>query len=164
MAVDEPDFDISFGSDPGVRPRKNRLRYERCNLVLVGGQVVTTGIGLGVRTNGFHELKDNVRDIAWHGHALLRGGLDLFSVLLGHGTARLLKPLDVGIVLEERILEHTKNARPDCGIIIAATRHDFCASLERVITVHDVQLGKAGLVPVVGDEGAQAMGDGPVDA
>jgi hypothetical protein len=38
------------------------------------------------------------------------------------------------------------------------------ASLERVITVHDVKLGKAWLEPVCGDEGAQLMGRGSVDA
>jgi hypothetical protein len=43
-AVDELDFNIPVCSDPDVRPRKNRLRYERCYLVLVGGQVVTTGM------------------------------------------------------------------------------------------------------------------------
>ena len=42
-AIVELDLDISLGADPGIRPRKNRLRYERCYLVLVGGQVVTRG-------------------------------------------------------------------------------------------------------------------------
>ena len=69
-AVDELDFDISTGSDPDVRPRKNRLRYERCYLVLVGGQVVTTGVAF-FGTNGSHELKDNVRDSVRHGDALV---------------------------------------------------------------------------------------------
>ena len=38
------------------------------------------------------------------------------------------------------------------------------ASLERIITIHDVKLGKARLEPVCGDEGAQLMGRGSIDA
>jgi len=162
-AVDELDFNISMGSDPDVRPRKNRLRYERCYLVLVGGQIVTTGV-VFFGTNGSHELKDNVRHIVRHGVALVLGGLDLSSVLVGHGTAHLMELVDVGVVLEERILEHAKNAWAEDGGAVSASRKDFLASLERVITVNDVKLGKAGLVPGVGNEGAQLMGSGSVDA
>ena len=127
MDVDEPDFDISFGSDPGVRPRKNRLRYERWYLVLVGGQVVTTGV-IFFGTNGSHELKDNVRHIVRYGDALVPGGLDLSSVLVGHGTARLMEHVDVGVVPEERILEHGENARAEDGGVVRASREDFLAS------------------------------------
>jgi hypothetical protein len=161
--VDELDFNISMGSNPDVRPRKNRLRYERCYLVLVGGQVVTTGV-VFFGTNGSHELKDSVRHIVRHGDALVPGGLDLSSVLVGHGTARLMELVDVGVVLEERILEHAENARAEDGCTVSASRKDFLASLERVITVNDVKLGKAGLIPGVGNEGAQLMGSGSVDA
>ena len=38
------------------------------------------------------------------------------------------------------------------------------ASLERVITVNDVKVGKAGLVPGIGNERAQLMGSASVDA
>jgi len=50
-AVDELDFDVSLSSDPDVTPRTNRLGDERCYLVLVGGEVVSTG-AFGVWTNG----------------------------------------------------------------------------------------------------------------
>ena len=162
-AVDELEMNISMGSDPDVRPRKKRLRYERCYLILVGGQVVTTGV-VFFGGNGSHELKDNVRHIVRHGVALVLGGLDLSSVLVGHGTAHLMELVDVGVVLEERILEHAKNAWAEDGGAVSASRKDFLASLERVITVNDVKLGKAGLVPGVGNEGAQLMGSGSVDA
>jgi len=102
-AVDELEMNISMGSDPDVRPRKKRLRYERCYLILVGGQVVTTGV-VFFGGNGSHELKDNVRHIVRQGHSLVRGGLDLSGVLVGHGTIRLIELVDVGVVLEEKIL------------------------------------------------------------
>ena len=130
---------------------------------LVGGQVVTTGV-IFFGTNGSHELKDNVRHIVRYGDALVPGGLDLSSVLVGHGTARLMEHVDVGVVPEERILEHGENARAEDGGAVSASRKDFLASPERVITVNDVKLGKAGLVPGVGNEGAQLMGSGSVDA
>jgi hypothetical protein len=152
-AVDELDFNIPVCSDPDVRPRKIRLRYERCDLVLVSGQVVTTGVAF-FGTNGSHELKDSVRHIVRHGDALVPGGLDLSSVLVGHDTARLVELVDVGVVMEERILEHAENARAEDGCTVSTSRKDVLASLERVITVNDVKLGKAGLVPGVGNEGA----------
>jgi hypothetical protein len=72
--------------------------------------------------------------------------------------------VDVGVVVEERILEHAENAGAEDGCTVSASRKDFLASLERVITVNDVKLGKAGLIPGVGNEGAQLMGSGSVDA
>lgn len=48
--------------------------------------------------------------------------------------------------------------------VVSETRHNFEALLERIITVNDVKLGKAGLVSGVGNEGAQLMGSGSVDA
>jgi len=166
-AADELDLDISFGSDPDVRPRKNRLRYERCDLVLVGGEVVTTGMDFfsagASGTNGSHELKDNARHSVWHGDALVPGGSDLRSVLRGRRTPRLLEPLDVGVVLEERILEHAENARAEDWGAVGASRKDFLASLERVITVHNVDLRKAGFVLAAGKKGSQLMGHDTVD-
>jgi ABC-type sulfate/molybdate transport systems ATPase subunit len=94
---------------------------------LVGGQVVTTGV-VGLWTNGSYELKDNIRHIVRHWHALVRSGFDLSSVLVGHGTARLMELLDVGVVLEERILEHAENARAEDGGVVRASREDFLAS------------------------------------
>jgi hypothetical protein len=67
-------------------------------------------------------------------------------------------------MLQHRILEHLENAQGEDATVIGATWEDFLASLERVITVHDVKLGKARLEPVCGDEGAQLMGRGSVDA
>ena len=162
-AVDELDFDVSLSSNPDVRPRTNRLGDERCYLVLVGGEVVTTGI-VFVGTNGSHELKDNVWHVVWQGHALRGRSFDLSSVLVGPGTARLMGLLNVGVMLQHRILEHLENARAEDGTVVGATWEDFLASLERVITVHDVKLGKARLEPVCSDEGAQLMGRGSVDA
>ena len=49
-------------------------------------------------------------------------GFDLSSVLVGHGTARLMELLDVGVVLEERILEHAENARAEDGGVVRASR------------------------------------------
>jgi len=163
FAVDELDLDISSRSDSGVRACKNRLGYECCYLVLVGWEVVTTGVIL-VGTNGGHELKDNVGHVVWQGHALLGRRFDLSSVLVGSGTARLMEALGVRIALQHRVLEHLENARAEDGNVVAARREDFLASLERVITVHDVKLSKAGLVPVCGNEGRQPMGWGTVDA
>jgi hypothetical protein len=76
----------------------------------------------------------------------------------------LVKPLDVGVALDHRVLEHLENARAKDGSVVGARREDLLASLECVITVHDVKLGKAGLVPGSGNEGAQFMGSGSVDA
>jgi len=154
---------IPMGSDPDVRLRKSRLWYERCYLVLVGGQAVTTGV-VFFGTNGSHELKDNVRHTVRHGDALIPGGLHLSSILVGYGTARLMELVDVGVVLEERILGHAENAWAEDGCAVSASRKDFLASLERVITVNDVKVGKAGLVPGIGNEGAQLIGSGSVDA
>ena len=67
-------------------------------------------------------------------------------------------------MLQQRILEHLENARAEDGCTVSASRKDFLASLERVITVNDVTLDKAGLVPGVGNEEAQLMGSGSVDA
>lgn len=97
-AVGELDFDISTGRDPGVRPRKNRIGYERSNLLLVGGEAVTTFFWGG--TNGSHELKDNVRHVVWQGHALRGRGFDVGSIVLGQRTTRLMELLDVGVVLQ----------------------------------------------------------------
>ena len=130
---------------------------------MVGGEVVTTGVIL-VGTNGGHELKDNVRHVVRQGHALLGRRFDLSSVLVGPGTARLMEALGVRIVLQHRVLEHLENARAEDGSVVGARREDFLASLERVITVHDVKLSKAGLVPVSGHKGPQLMGWGTVDA
>lgn len=157
------DLDISRGGDPGIRPRKKTLWYECCYFVLVGGEVVTTGI-VGVWTNRSHELKNNVWHIIWQGHSLLSRGCNLSGILLGQGTTCLMEPLDVGVVQQHRILDHLEDARPEDGSVIGARRYNCKASLERVITVQDVKLGKAGQVPSVGDEGAQAMEGGPVDA
>jgi hypothetical protein len=162
-AVDELDLDISPRSNPGVRPRQNRLGYERCYLVLVGGEVVTTGIVL-VGTDGSHEFQDNVRDVVWQRHTLRGRGFDLNSVLVGPGTACLVESLDVGVALDHGVLEHLEDARAKDGSVVAARRKYFLASLECIITVHDVKLGEAGLVPVSGNEGAQLMGRGSVDA
>jgi hypothetical protein len=130
---------------------------------LVGGEVVTTGIFL-VGTNGSHEFQDNVRDIVWQRDPLRGRGFDLSSVLVGPGTACLAEPLDVGVALDHGVLEHLENARAKARSVVAASREDFLASLECVITVDDVKLGEAGLVPVSGNEGAQLMGRGSVDA
>jgi hypothetical protein len=67
-------------------------------------------------------------------------------------------------MLQHRILEHLEDARAEDGTVVGATWEVFLASLERVITVHDVKLGKARLEPACGDEGGQLMGRGSVDA
>jgi hypothetical protein len=76
----------------------------------------------------------------------------------------LVELVDVGVVVEEKFLGRAENARAEDGCAVSASRKDFLVSLERVITVNDVKVGKAGLVPGIGNEGAQLMGSGSVDA
>jgi len=67
-------------------------------------------------------------------------------------------------VVQHRIVKHLENARAEGRRVISSTTEDLLASLERVVTVHYVELRKAVLVPGGGNEGSQLMGHGTVNA